>query len=251
MSKLAKRLRQVSEGLTPTMGFKATAAKPSRQMALVASLSSAGIGVMSELKLAEVDAVLLPAEDVADVASLKQVASGLRDVPWGAWVEEADDDWLMDFKGVGGDFLAFDSPDAPARLLQDDGIGKVLKVELSLGRNLLGTIGDLPIDAVVLDVKKGNELAISDIMACQWLSKLTEKPVLVVPGGELSETETRSLWEVGVMGIVIEVLGRQSLDVLTRQSQAIRGLPAKPRKRKEGGALLPHPSPGAGDIDTD
>ncbi len=251
MSKLAKRLRQVSEGLTPTMGFKATAAKPSRQMALVASLSSAGIGVMSELKLAEVDAVLLPAEDLADVASLKKVASGLRDVPWGAWVEEADDDWLMDFKGVGGDFLAFDSPDAPARLLQDDGIGKVLKVELSLGRNLLGTIGDLPIDAVVLDVKKGNELAISDIMACQWLSKLTEKPVLVVPGGELSETETRSLWEVGVMGIVIEVLGRQSLDVLTRQSQAIRGLPAKPKKRKEGGALLPHPSLGAGDIDTD
>lgn len=251
MSKLAKRLRQVSEGLTPTMGFKATAAKPSRQMALVASLSSAGIGVMSELKLAEVDAVLLPAEDLADVASLKKVASGLRDLPWGAWVEEADDDWLMDFKGVGGDFLAFDSPDAPARLLQDDGIGKVLKVELSLGRNLLGTIGDLPIDAVVLDVKKGNELAISDIMACQRLSKLTEKPVLVVPGGELSETETRSLWEVGVMGIVIEVLGRHSLDVLTRQSQAIRGLPAKPKKRKEGGALLPHPSPGAGDIDTD
>jgi hypothetical protein len=251
MSKLAKRLRQVSEGLTPTMGFKAAAAKPSRQIALVASLSSAGIGVMSELKLAEVDAVLLPAEDLVDVASLKKVASGLRDVPWGVWVEEANTDWLVEFRGVGGDFLAFDSPDAPATLLQEDGVGKVLKVELSFERSLLGTIGDLPIDAVVLDVKKGNELAISDIMACQWLSKLTEKPVLVVPGGELSETETRSLWEVGVMGIVIEVLGRQSLDVLTRQSQAIRGLPAKPRKRKEGGALLPHPSPGAGDIDTD
>jgi len=251
MSKLAKRLRQVSEGLTPTMGFKAPAAKPSRQMALVASLSSAGIGVMSELKLAEVDAVLLPAEDVADVASLKQVASGLRDIPWGAWVEETNANWLMDFKGVGGDFLAFDSPGAPAALLQEDGVGKVLKVELSLERSLLGTIGDLPIDAVVLDVKKGSELAISDIMACQWLSKLTEKPVLVVPGGELSETETRSLWAVGVIGIVIEVLGRQSLDVLTRQSQAIRALPAKPRKGKEGGALLPHASPGAGAIDTD
>jgi len=175
----------------------------------------------------------------------------LRDVPWGVWVEEANTDWLVDFRGVGGDFLAFDSPDAPATLLQEDGVGKVLKVELSFERSLLGTIGDLPIDAVVLDVKKGNELAISDIMACQWLSKLTEKPVLVVPGGELSESETRSLWEVGVMGIVIEVLGRQSLDVLTRQSQAIRGLPATPRKRKEGGALLPHLSPGAGDIDAD
>jgi hypothetical protein len=127
----------------------------------------------------------------------------------------------------------------------------LLKVELSLERSLLGAIGDLPIDAVVLDVKRGHELAISDIMACQSLSKLTEKPVLVVPGGELSETETRSLWEVGVMGIVIEVLGRPSLDVLTRQSQAIRGLPAKPRKRKEGSGLLPHLLPGAGDIDTD
>ncbi len=249
MSKLSKRLHQISEGSAQPMGFKTSAAKLGRQMLLVVSLPLGKVDLVRGLKLDDVDAVILHAGDLMDEGSLKRVAGDLQDVPWGVWVGDADSVWLKEFKSVGVDFLVFDSLSAPAWLLQEEGMEKVLKVEPSLGKSLLGAINDLPIDAVLVDVKRAKDLAISDLMGCRRLINLASKPLLAVPQVELSEIEVCSLWEAGVKGLVIEVGGQWLQDVLARQSQSVWKLPAKPRKRKESAALLPRLVPDAGDID--
>lgn len=233
------------------MGFKTSVAKPGRRMLLVASIPLGGVDLVPGLNLDNVDLVVLHARDLVGGDSLKRVAGKLQDVPWGVWIEQADEGWIREFESVGGDFLSFNSPSAAATLLQEEKLGKVLKVEPSLDRNLLVAIHDLPIDAVLLDIKADKDLAISDVMACRWLINVTGKPQLVAPQTELSEAEIQSLWQVGVMGLVIEIAGQGWQDLVARQSQAIWKLPARQRKRKEGAVLLPSLGQDAGDIDED
>ncbi len=240
MSKLAKKLRQVCESQFTPMGFRSSASRPGRQMLLIASLPGGKSGLFTQINMAEVDAVLVHGKDVEDGEALPQIASGMGDVPWGVWVGTMDSVGLKQLREAGGDFFILDSPSAPAVLLEEEELAKVLKVSLSQDKELVGAVGDLPVDAVIIDVKNdGVALTISDLMYCQWLAGLVDKPLLVAAHKELTEGEIRALWEVGVIGVVIEVGGDKWQEVLARQSQGIGNLPKRIKKRKESGPLLP------------
>lgn len=241
MSKLEKKLRQVCESQSTPMGFRSSTSRPGRQMLLIASLPGGKSGLVTQIDMAEVDAVLVHGKDVRSGEGLRQIASGMGDVPWGVvWVGTMDSVGLKQLREAGGDFFILDSPSAPAVLLGEEELAKVLKMSLSQDKELVGAVGELPVDAVIIDVKNdGVSLTISDLMYCQWLAGLVDKPLFVVPHKELTDGEIRALWEVGVIGVVIEVGGDKWQEVLARQSQGIGNLPKRIKKRRESGPLLP------------
>lgn len=239
MSKLVKRLHQVCECSSHPIGFKRGAAQPARQMLLIASLPQGRMGMVEGLNLAESDALLLNGSDLGDNTVLQLISSAAGDMPWGAWLGESQPPDLPQFVEAGGDFIALESPLAPAELLQED-VGKILKVDLTRRRFLLSAMSDLPVDAVLMELGgREGALSIADILHCQWLCGLLDKPLLVAPHQELSDKETRLMCDMGIAGIVVEVGDERGKEVLSRAFQLIRELPPRTRKRGEDHVLLP------------
>jgi hypothetical protein len=245
MSKLVKRLRQVCECSSPPMGFKKGAVQPDRHMALLASLPQGRRSMAGGLNLTEIDAVLYHSSDLTG-AALQEVSGVLGETPWGAWLGAGESPDLEQMIEAGGDFIALESPLTAAGLLQED-VGSILKVDLSGDRFLLSAIGDLPVDAVLMDLGQGKgALTIADVMRCQWLASLLDKPLLVAANRELSDKEMRLIWDMGVSGIVVEVADDKDREVLAREFQLIKDLPPRSRKRSEDNVLLP-----SFDVDSD
>lgn len=197
------------------------------------------------LNLAEIDAILFHGSDLAG-AGLQEISGVLGETPWGAWLGTGESPDLQQMIEAGGDFIALESPLTAAELLQED-VGSILKVDLSGDRFLLSAIGDLPVDAVLMDLGRGSgALTIADVMRCQWLAGLLDKPLLVAADRELSDKEMRLIWDVGVSGIVVEVADDRGREVLAREFQLIKDLPPRSRKRSEDHVLLP-----SFDVDSD
>ena len=239
MSKLVKRLRQACECSSQPIGFKRSTVESSRQMLLIASLPPGKRSMVASLNLAEVDALLFHSRDLGDNTALQQISGGVGDTPWGVWLGTGEPPDLQQLIEAGGDFIALESPLAAAGLLQED-TGKILKVDLSRERFLLSAMSDLPVDAVLMELGGGKgALTVADIMHCQWLSSLLDKPLLVAANQELSDREIRLIWDMGISGIVIEVGDEMGKEVLSREFQIIRDLPPRSRKHGEDHVLLP------------
>jgi hypothetical protein len=240
MSKLVKKLRQVSENAAQPLGFRTAPPTASRQMLLIVSVPQGHGDTIAQLARAEIDAILVDSRNLKEAGDFSHLAASAGDVPLGLWLDPASEEYLEQFKQAGGDFLVFEAGAAPATLLQEEELGKVLRVDPSQDESLLCTIDQLPIEVVLLDVKNERDvLTISDLMYCQWLAGLVDKPLLVTAQRELTDKEILSLREVGVRGIVVELQEKQIGDSLARLSQAIKTLPPKTKRFGEKNALLP------------
>ena len=241
MSKLVKKLRQIYGNAAQPLGFRAASAPSGKQMVLIACLQEGESGRIAEAAKAEVDAILIHSQGPEKEQALGQVAGAVGDIPWGLWLDAMSEGCLEQLREAGADFIIFEASTTPAVLLQEEDTGKVLKVDLPEDEGLISTINQLPIEAVLVKVKKeGEVLTISELMGCQWVADAVDKPLLVATQGELTDKEIQSLWEVGVRGLVVEVKEKQLGKSLTRLSQAIGALPAKLKRHGESRAVLPY-----------
>ncbi len=245
MSKLVKKLRQIKESADQPLGFKRTSILPSQQMLLIVALPQRDS--VAWLAKAEVDAISIHSQDLEQgVQTLRQVANSVGDIPCGLWPETMTEEGMKQLREAGGDFLIFEASKAAAILLQEEELGKVLKVDLPQDEGLMSALNQLPIEVVLLEVKReGEVLTISDLIYCQWLAGLVDKPLLVATQQEMTDKEIRSLWEAGVDGVVVEIKEKQLQERLTRLSQAIKALPPRRKRRGERRAMLTRLEPGA------
>ena len=241
MSKLVKKLRQIHEGAAQPLGFRTAVAPLKRQILLMVTLPEFDTKRLAQLAQAEVDAVVIHSPDLEKVPILQQIASSVGDIPWGVWLGLTTEEGIKRFQEAGGDFLIFQASTTPTALLQEEDLGKVMKLDLPQDDGLIRTIDQLPIEAVLLDIRKKERggLNISDLMYCQWLASLLHKPLLVAIQQEITAKEIRALWEVGVNGIVVEVDEEKPQERLTELRRAIEALPPANKRHRKGGVVLP------------
>lgn len=239
MSKLIKKLRQISGNATPPMGFKTTTTSPNKLMLLIVALPNSDTKWAAQLSGAEVDAVLIHSKDLGrELQTIKSIASSVDDIPWGVWSETVTTDGIEGLKEMGGDFIIFIASEAPASLLQEE-IGKVIKITPPFEEGLISTIDQLTIDAVILDFRgEGKPLTISQLMNCQWIAGSINKPLLVTTQQGLVDKEIQALWDAGVSGVVVEV-EEESLIELKKLHQVIEALSPISKKPGERRAVLP------------
>ena len=243
MSQLIDKLNLVAKSAPQPMGFRAgQPASASLKMVLIAGLTQTKnvTGLAGYVNGA--DAVLLPITRTgAGVTARQKLVESLPDIPWGRWLADTDEKETGKWIEAGCDFVVFPAASTVLTTSQDDKLGRILQVELSLGEGLLRAVNELPVDAVLAadGDGEGSCLTWHHLMLFQRLANLLTKPLLVsVPSG-VTAGELQVLWGVGVDGVVAAVGPEPPAGRLAELRRMIDSLKLPPRKRGKAEALLP------------
>jgi hypothetical protein len=107
---------------------------------------------------------------------------------------------------------------------------------------MLRTVGELPVDAVLLSESKESSLALTwkRLMLIRRFTGLAGKPLLVEVLPTITETEFQAIWDAGVSGVIINVDAEQAEDAAGNLRKIIEKLsfPSK-RKLEKNMAIVP------------
>ena len=242
MSRFIEKLKQVSQGAAQPIGFRTAPSAARLRPLLVARLAGPDIADLAG-RLAGADAALVPiSQEGPGTESLKKIYKSAGDIIWGGWLKGAVPKAVKQATSAGGDFVVFTAADTPLSLLENDELGKVLAVEASLDEGLLRAIAGLPADAVMVygESLKGSMLTWRHLMLFKRFASLVAQPLLVPVPAAVSAKDLQTVWEAGVMGVVVEVTDKQPLNRLKELRRLIDGLtPPSSRKRGEMQAVVP------------
>jgi len=243
MSKFIDRLNRMAQTTPYPIGFKQvhmTSEKP--RMLLVASLAQAHCDNVADY-MAGADAGLLPIPELSSGAKeIQEMSQLVPAIPWGGWLRGTNRRETKPMVKAGCDFVVFPATDTFLAVPQDDKAGKILEVEASLREGLLGTVNELPVDAVLIASEPGEGYSITwhHLMLFQRFADLLTKPLLVSVPPTVTANELEVLWEIGVDSVIIEVGGDRPPARLKELRQAVDKLTFPPqRKRGRAEVLLP------------
>ena len=235
MAKLADLIKRATKGEPAALGFGSAREKPTASMVLVALAAKRWPQAASDAVAAGADALFLTGQPNEKEITEAIAAAGGR--PCGL-LAAADAD-LSALHGAGLDFLAL-SPDAPARLLQNEDSTFLLHVGDDLTDVQLHTIDALPVDALFLDGSFA-PLTISRQMEIQRISGLARKSIMLSVASDCTQDDLLSLRESGVALIAVDMANQDAAEALRHLRGLIDGLPKRGRRRGQEmpGVTLP------------
>ena len=243
MSRFVDKLNQVSQAVPQPMGFRAAQlGSPIPRMLLIASLPQANVDGLADY-VAGADAGLLPISKLSSGAkTLKEVYQVVSDIPWGGWLRDIGRGEINQVVKAGCDFVVFPEASALLAVLQNDEVGKILQVEVSLSEGLLRAVDELPVDGVLIAGEQESDYFLTwhHLMIFQRFADLLTKPLLVGVPSNVTANELQALWEAGVDGVVVEVEVDQPAGRLNELRQVINELTFPLRKRVKAEVLLPY-----------
>ena len=243
MSRFIDKLNQLSRTESQPIGFMtAQPASPKPKMQLVASLAQENVDQLADCG-AGADAVLLRISKPGPGAkTLQKISQAVPDIPWGGWLPGGGQGKIKQITRVGGDFVVFPATNTPLAILQDDEVGKILEIEVSLGEGFVRAANELPIDAVLIagEQKEDYFLTWQHLILFRRFADLLTKLLLVSVAANVTANELQALWEVGVDGVMVDIVVGQPVGKLKELRRMIDSLalPSK-RKRVKREALLP------------
>ena len=241
MSRFIEKLKQVSQGAAQPIGFRMAPSAARPRPLLVACLARPDIADLAG-RLAGADAALVPvSQEGPGTESLKKIYKSAGDIIWGGLLKDSGQSGIKRIVQAGGDFVVFPA-DASLKVLVDEEVGKVLAVEASLDEGLLRSVDELPIDAVLITSQEKREYFLTwhHLMLFKRFASLVAQPLLVPVPAAVSAKDLQTVWEAGVMGVVVEVTDKQPLNRLKELRRLIDGLtPPSSRKRGEMQAVVP------------
>lgn len=242
MSKLIDKLNRVSQSVSQPLGFGATQPlTPRPKMLLIANLTKANVDSLADY-VTGADGGLLHISQGSGVKTLREVSQAITEIPWGWWSRGGGQREIEQIVKAGCDFVVLPATSTPLTIPQGNEVGRILQVEASLSEDLLRTINDLPIDAVLVtsEQEKGYFLTWHHLMLFRRFTNLLTKPLLASIPPKVTTNEFQALREAGVDGVIVEVEAGQPAGKLNELRQTIDKLPSlSPRKRGKAEALLP------------
>jgi len=243
VSRFIDRLNQLSQAVPQPMGFRTVQpVSPKPKILLIASLAQANVDGLANY-VAGADAGLLSISKLSSGAeTLHEICQAVSDIPWGGWLRGGDQEVIKQIVKAGCDFVVFPAANTSLAIPQDDEVGKILQVEVSLSEGLLRAVDELPVDAVLITGEQERDYFLTwhHLMLFQHFADLLTKPLLVCVPSNVTANELQALWEAGVAGVVVEVGVEPPTGKLNKLRQAIDKLTFPPRKRAKAEALLPH-----------
>lgn len=206
--------------------------------------SCAAPGELSPDALDHLDGLLLTSSNAAD-----DVNAG--DTPWGVMLPEVAPDAIGPLREKGCDFIALSAGGVHVDSLKDEDLGRVMVTPRDLSTERAHSLGDLPVDAVLLTEPLAPPLTLQALMDLSALRGEIGKPALVLLSSVPSAWEVECLRDVGVDGVVVDAAHAGAADLETLKQHIL----ALPRRRPRGERPAPsvsHPPVSAGaDLDED
>ena len=182
MSKLLDKLQRSSHTPTQPLGFRAkVTASKNQSIPLIAALPQTNLGLASDVIAAGSDALLIQVEQLNQAKNtLAALSKTAGDIPWGVSLKNIKRKQIDQLLKMGCDFMVFEAATAPASLLEEERVGKIVMIDPSLSDGLIETVEQLPVDAVFINEREQGKStpSIYHLMLCQYLSNLTDKPLL-------------------------------------------------------------------------
>lgn len=222
MSKLVQRLERLGRDAPAPMGFGFSARRqPAPQMLLLASCAAPE--ELSQDALAHLDGVLLTSPNPDG-----EVKAG--DAPWGVTLPEVTADDIASLREKGCDFIALSAGGILLDAMKDEELGRVMVTPRDLSTEQAHSLGDLPIDAVLLTEPLSPPMTLQALMDLSALRGEIAKPALVLLSGVPSAWEVECLRDIGVDGVVVDAAhaGAADLEALKQHILAL------PRRRPRG-----------------
>ncbi len=240
MSEFVKKLERISRGKSQPMGFRPTVEAKTPPMMLVCQLEQAEVEAINLALSAGVDALLFAFKSLkGEIDALAQISSSIGQVPWGVRFEDINMDEVNKLATIGCDYLLFKT-EVPARILQEEKMGKVVELETSLDDSLLRSLGQLAIDAIFFNKGEEFPLTIRKLLDYQRVIGLVGKPALAFLPPNLPAGELENLWEAGIRGLITNLSKDSPREELLKIKEAIqRSLPTKRAPKTKIEAVLP------------
>ncbi len=254
MSLLIDKLKLVTKATPQPMGFQtAKSASPQPKMLLIANWAPARNVSTLASYVTGADAVLFrPSRGTAGSRTSTRLTRSLSNIPWGRWLEYASQEEMKKTIDTGCDFVVFPASSTLALSNHGEKVGKILQVESSFNADLLRTVNELPVDAVLATIEGEAEPVLTwyHLMLFQRFAHLLTKPLLVWVPINITPAEVRTIWEAGVDGVVATAGTEKSAGLLQKLRQAIDDLNRlPPRKRGKFQVLLPRPQQERGSLE--
>ncbi|MFC2068491.1 hypothetical protein ACFLTP_05745 [Chloroflexota bacterium] len=223
MSKLLHKLYQVSQTDTQPLGFNATQSAAQRQkMLLVVCLTRIDADNLADY-ITGADAGLLDMPKFTTVnESLKKMLLAKPNMPWGIWLRDLGQG-KANVEKTGCDFIIFSAASTPLTTIQIEGVSKLLEIKISFNINLLRTVNDLPVDAVLTTLEPDDNYFLTwhHFMFIKYLAGLLVKPILVSIPASITDKELQALWEAGADGVIVAINLEQPAGRLNELRQII------------------------------
>ncbi|MDO8670218.1 MAG: hypothetical protein Q7O66_02165 [Dehalococcoidia bacterium] len=244
MTKLVDKLRKISMGETHRMGFgnvQAAAAKIPA-IAIIASIPRPDVGLAQMALASEADAILIQVSDLSSESLLLQeTVKAAGDSPCGVRLAAPLLEDVGKLTAAGADFLVLEAQTAPSSILSKEEIGRVIAIDPYLEDSLLRAIDRLAIDAVILELKQGNEefLTVREFLACRRIVDMVRKPLILVVSPKLSTEDLVSIRDLGIESLLVDFVGPSSQALMSRLRAAIAGLPPRRKAKESRDVMLP------------
>ncbi|MDD5127516.1 MAG: hypothetical protein PHR43_05425 [Dehalococcoidales bacterium] len=228
MSKLIEQMENMVKGTPSPIGFRAAPAGKSKARPLLVADVTVDIKKMKDY-LAGADAVLLPAG---------AKTSNLPDIPRGSRLADTDTKTIEAAVKSGADFVVFTADSAVFTPGKDSKLGRIIQIDNSITDSLLRTVGELPVDAILVDSSKKDSLTWNDLMALQRFAA-AGKPLMLAVSGDLTSDELKTIWNAGADGIVVGIGTEAPVAVLADLRKEMDKLEPRAKKSGKTEALLP------------
>jgi hypothetical protein len=237
MSKLIEKLQRISEGSGQPMGFGAAVARIKiSQILTIASVPAGNAQLITAATKEEPDALLLTVDNLGkDTKALAKMDREKVEITWGVSLETVSKEDIAKLIELGCDYVIFSPDKAPAAILMEEKIGKVLRIDTSLPESLAKAINHLQVDAVLLSPAGRDEAAftVQQLMILERLAGSTGKHILAIMPSGLSTGDIEIFWGLGVRGVIVDMAAEQPEQRLAQIKEAIQKLPTTRKKPKE------------------
>ena len=211
------------------MGFGAAARRDdvSRSMLLLGTVTLRGMYRVSTVRKKLVDALLITL-DSEDSKELTDNADSLEGLLWGVSVSGIDQERIATLKEAGCDFVVFDSS-ANAAVLNDEDLGKIMRVGKDLSEGSAAAINDLPIDGALFTTDDLRlPLSVKDLIDIESVRGMLGKPFMVDVPTDLSTPELEAVRDTGTAALAVDVLSKAVRELAGRVDSL------KPKRPRSG-----------------
>ena len=211
------------------MGFGAAARRDdvSRSMLLLGTVTLRGMYRVSTVRKKLVDALLITL-DSEDSKELTDNADSLEGLLWGVSVSGIDQERIATLKEAGCDFVVFDSS-ANAAVLNDEDLGKIMRVGKDLSEGSAAAINDLPIDGALFTTDDLRlPLSVKDLIDIESVRGMLGKPFMVDVPTDLSTPELEVIRDTGTAALAVDVLSKAVRELAERVDSL------KPKRPRSG-----------------
>jgi hypothetical protein len=174
-----------------------------------------------------VDALLITL-DSEDSKELTDDADSLEGLVWGVSAPGIDQERMASLKDAGCDFVVFDSS-ANAAVLNDEDLGKIMRVGKDLSEGAAAAIHDLPIDGALLTADDLRlPLSVQDLIDIESVRGMLGKPFMVDVPTDLSTPELEVIRDTGTAALAVDILSKAVRELAERVDSL------KPKRHRSG-----------------